>query len=86
VGTPHYIAPEIFGSNYDEKCDVWSLGVIAYQLFSQGKFPFEGENEIQIFKAIRKSKIYLPEESRAAAEDGPYDWRTMSDEAKDFVS
>lgn len=61
VGTPHYIAPEIFGGSYDEKCDVWSLGVIAYQLFSQGEFPFEGENEIQIFKAIRKGKFYLPD-------------------------
>lgn len=62
VGTPHYIAPEIFNNSYDEKCDVWSLGVIAYQLFSQGEFPFEGDNEIQIFKAIRKGKFYLPEE------------------------
>jgi serine/threonine protein kinase len=89
VGTPHYMAPEIFSNSYDEKCDVWSLGVIAYQLFSQGMFPFEGDNEIQIFKAIRKGKIYLPEEPNAAVncDDGvPYDWKTMSNEAKDFIS
>ena len=34
VGTPHYIAPEIVQGKYDEKCDIWALGVIAYQLFS----------------------------------------------------
>ena len=34
VGTPNYIAPEILRYSYDEKCDIWSLGVIAYQLFS----------------------------------------------------
>ena len=44
-GTPHYISPEIFSGSYDEKCDVWSLGVIAYQLFSQGEYPFDGEFE-----------------------------------------
>jgi calcium-dependent protein kinase len=87
VGTPHYIAPEIFQNCYDEKCDVWSLGVIAYLLFSQGEFPFEGDSEIQVFKAIRKGKFYLPEEQRpSVTSDGPYDWATMSEEAKDFIT
>lgn len=46
VGTPHYIAPEIVQGKYDEKCDIWALGVIAYQLFSQGEYPFRGANEV----------------------------------------
>ena len=66
---------------------MWSLGVIAYQLFSQGELPFDGDGEIQVFKAIRKGKFYLPEEQRTSAKkDGPYDWQTMSPEAKDFIS
>lgn len=60
VGTPHYMAPEIIEQSYDEKCDLWAVGVIAYQLFSLGEFPFDGPGEISIYKSIKKDKLYLP--------------------------
>ena len=41
VGSPHYIAPEVLTSEYDEKCDIWSLGVIMFTLLA-GKPPFDG--------------------------------------------
>ena len=56
VGTPHYIAPEVLLSQYDEKCDIWSVGVLMYILLS-GIAPFEGKNENEILKNV-KSGIY----------------------------
>ena len=44
VGTLIYMAPEVFTGYYDEKCDIWSCGVILYKLLS-GRYPFEADDE-----------------------------------------
>ena len=44
IGTPYYLAPEILLGEYNEECDIWSSGVIAYILLS-GLPPFNGHNE-----------------------------------------
>lgn len=38
---------------YDQKCDVWSAGVILYILVT-GVPPFNGESDDDILKAVRK--------------------------------
>ena len=44
VGTPYYLSPELIeGKSYSFKTDIWSLGVILYELCAL-KPPFGGNN------------------------------------------
>ena len=52
VGTPYYLSPEICQNKpYDEKSDVWSLGVVLYELITLNK-PFDSESQIVLFMKI----------------------------------
>lgn len=73
-GTPYYIAPEVLKGSYDEKCDVWSCGVILY-IFLCGYPPFNGESDSDIMKAVKKGVYEMPEE----------EWDSVSKDAKDLV-
>lgn len=50
-GTPYYIAPEVINQRYDEKCDIWSVGVILYIMLS-GKPPFNGKDDDDILHKV----------------------------------
>ena len=48
-GTPSLMAPEVILLRpYDEKCDVWSLGCLFYEIMFGFK-PFQGKSQDQIF-------------------------------------
>ncbi len=58
VGSSYYIAPEVLNKNYNEKCDVWSCGVIMYILLSQ-RPPFGGRNDKEIMENVKKGTFDL---------------------------
>lgn len=51
IGTPYYIAPEVLLKDYDERCDMWSLGVIVYMIVGF-RPPFNGESEREVMESI----------------------------------
>lgn len=78
VGTPYTVAPEIIRGTYDEKCDIWALGVITYLLLS-GETPFgglDGENMLMVRQNIIRGQLSFK----------PADvWAKVSNQGKAFV-
>lgn len=65
VGTPDYIAPEVFAQQgYGQECDWWSLGVIMYECLV-GYPPFYAEDPMSTCRQIInwKKTLKFPEES-----------------------
>ena len=74
VGTAYYVSPEVLAGKYDERCDIWSAGVILYILLS-GEPPFNGHNDNEIYRRICKMTFTFPENK----------WRKISKEAKELI-
>jgi len=78
VGTPYTVAPEVIRGSYDEKSDIWAIGVISYLLLS-GETPFggvDGENlRVVRDNILRASLVFKPKDI----------WENVSDLAKSFV-
>ena len=52
VGTPYYLSPELCEDKpYNEKSDVWALGVVLYECCTQ-RHPFDADNQVS-----RKSSL-----------------------------
>ncbi|CAN6314247.1 unnamed protein product [Urochloa humidicola] len=65
-GSPYYMAPEIWqGKDYDAKSDLWSVGVILFQLVT-GKVPYTGSTCFQLHQNILASvELNFPSEIEA---------------------
>ena len=56
-GTVEYMAPEIFGSeNYDYGVDIWSLGILLYELL-YGHSPFKANNTKNVILNIKSHEL-----------------------------
>jgi NIMA (never in mitosis gene a)-related kinase 1/4/5 len=62
TGTPYYTAPEIWkGTKYSNKCDIWSLGVLLYEMCSL-KMPFAARDFPSLYRKVIEGKYEdLPE-------------------------
>ena len=74
LGTPYYVAPEVLKGNYDQKCDIWSIGAMTYLLLC-GKPPFNGGSDQEIFNNILNTEVKF---------ENPL-WENISNNAKSFV-
>jgi len=73
-GSPSYVAPEVLFKDYDEKCDIWSAGVILYIILC-GKVPFPGETDDEIMRNVSKGVFSFQDKA----------WEEISASAKSLV-
>jgi calcium-dependent protein kinase len=60
-GTPYYIAPEVLSGSYDQKCDVWSCGIILYILLT-GRAPYPAASTSEVLRQVVAGDVDLEAE------------------------
>lgn len=59
-GSPLYMSPEIIKyKNYSNKSDLWSIGMILYQMIT-GKYPYKAYTHYELIQKIENEPIIIP--------------------------
>jgi serine/threonine protein kinase len=74
VGTPYYQSPAVLRGRYDRKCDLWSIGVVAYILLT-GYPPFNGSTDSEVHDSVLLGHVVFEETI----------WGHLSRESRDFI-
>ena len=75
---PYYVAPEVIDRKFNEKCDIWSLGIIMFRLLF-GYVPFKGTSIDEVINNIKNSPIEYDKEDE-------YKHISLSENGEDILS
>lgn len=75
AGTTAYMAPEVFQKKYTQSCDVWSVGVMMYELLC-GYMPYKGKDDKELAVNIQQGSCSF----------GTSEWSDASQSALSFVA
>eukprot|EP00927_Polykrikos_kofoidii_P038814 TRINITY_DN33256_c0_g1_i1.p1 TRINITY_DN33256_c0_g1~~TRINITY_DN33256_c0_g1_i1.p1 ORF type:complete len:658 (+),score=126.87 TRINITY_DN33256_c0_g1_i1:97-2070(+) len=75
VGSAFYIAPEVLAGEYDEACDLWSLGVLMY-INLCGYPPFYAMTDEEVYEKVTVGFFEFPAK----------DWTLVTEEARGLIS
>jgi len=74
LGTPLYMSPQLLKCDkYTNKCDIWALAFVLYQMFYFPKTPWSGTSQIKLLDNIQKEPLTFPSSIK------------ISDETKDLL-
>lgn len=68
LGSPLNMAPEILqGFEYNNKCDIWSIGTVFYELLFE-KPPYTANHIVELIKNIKENPFKMPSNHKMSPE------------------